>query len=232
MENETKAAAPFTFGDAAELVANIGLLPLAPLIPEHPSLKGLTREEDWHTDTELDPWKWRVRFPGEGTAAYGKFLKKKAVLVAREWFPYFAAAFGSALTLKERYDNGLSGREALTILEIIEENEGIETRQLRASAEMKAKEKKTAFDNALNELQGSVDIVISGVRPRLNADGEKNGWNSTSFETAAHWMRESGMAPFAGDKEEAIAWLKARIEPVWTPAAATWIQKIWAKTTK
>ncbi|SEN89744.1 hypothetical protein SAMN04487895_103353 [Paenibacillus sophorae] len=230
MLHEAKAGAPFTFDDAAELVTNIGILPLAPLIPEHPSLKGLTREEDWHTDTELDPWQWRVRFPGEGKAAYGKFLKKKAVLVAREWFPYFPAALGSSLTLKERYDRGLSGREALTVLEIIEGKEGIETRQLRSEAEMKAKEKKTAFDNALNELQGSVDIVISGVRARLNADGDKNGWNSTSFETAAHWMRESGMEPFAGDKEEAIAWLNARIEPVWSPEATAWIQKLWAKT--
>lgn len=77
MVQEATPAASFTFEDAAELVAHIGILPLAPLIPEHPSLKSLTREEDWHTDTELDPWQWRVRFPGEGQATYGKFLKKR-----------------------------------------------------------------------------------------------------------------------------------------------------------
>ncbi|MFD1774918.1 AlkZ-related protein [Paenibacillus rhizophilus] len=228
MVQEATPAASFTFEDAAELVAHIGILPLAPLIPEHPSLKSLTKEEDWHTDTELDPWQWRVRFPGEGQAAYGKFLKKKAVLVAREWFPYFAAVSGNARTFKDRYNSGLASREAFSILEIVERNEGIETRQLRAEAEMKAKEKKTAFDNALNELQGSVDIVISGVRPRLNADGAKNGWNSTSFETAAHWMRETGIEPFAGTREEAALWLKARMEPVWSKAAMTWIHKLWA----
>lgn len=222
------APASFTFEDAAKLVSQIGILPLAPLISDHPSLKSLTKEEDWHTDTELDPWKWRVRFPAEGLAAYGKFLKKKAVLVDREWFPYFAAVLGNARTFRERYSSGLAGREAHVILEIIENNEGIETRQLRAEAGMKAKEKKTAFDNALNELQGSADIVISGVQQRLNADGAKNGWNSTSFETAGHWMRGTEIEPFPGTREEAVLWLKARMEPVWTPDAMAWIHKCWA----
>ncbi|NJJ38748.1 hypothetical protein [Paenibacillus apii] len=222
------APASFTFEDAAKLISQIGILPLAPLIPDHPSLKSLTKEEDWHTDTELDPWKWRVRFPAEGLAAYGKFLKKKAVLVDREWFPYFSAVLGNVRTFRERYSSGLAGREAHVILEIIENNEGIETRQLRAEAGMKAKEKKTAFDNALNELQGSADIVISGVQQRLNADGAKNGWNSTSFETAGHWMRGTGIEPFPGTREEAVLWLKARMEPVWTPDAMAWIHKCWA----
>lgn len=60
-----------------EIVAKIGILPLATLIPEHPSLNGLTKAENWHTGSELDPWSWRVRFPGEGLAGYGKFVKKK-----------------------------------------------------------------------------------------------------------------------------------------------------------
>lgn len=66
-----------TFEEMAEVVARLGIVPLAPLIPEHPSVNGLTLAENWHTDTELDPWRWRVRFPGEGLAGYGKFIKKK-----------------------------------------------------------------------------------------------------------------------------------------------------------
>lgn len=66
-----------TFEEMAEVVARLGIVPLASLIPEHPSVNGLTLAENWHTDTELDPWGWRVRFPGEGLAGYGKFIKKK-----------------------------------------------------------------------------------------------------------------------------------------------------------
>ncbi|WNS45100.1 hypothetical protein [Paenibacillus sp. MMS20-IR301] len=214
-----------TFEEMAEVVGRMGIVPLAALIPGHPSVNGLTLAENWHTGSEQDPWGWRVRFPGEGLAGYGKFIKKKAVLVSREWLPAYLAAAGSTRTLEERYDSGLATKEALTLLQIIREQEGIETRQLRAMADMKAKEKKTAFDNAVTELQGMLDIVISGVKQRLNADGEPNGWNSTSYETTGRWMHEAGMMPFEGTREEAIAWLRSQMDGVWTPEAIAWINK-------
>ncbi|NQX47632.1 hypothetical protein HQN87_20115 [Paenibacillus tritici] len=210
----------------AEVVGRLGIVPLASLIPEHPSVNGLTLAENWHTDTELDPWGWRVRFPGEGLAGYGKFIKKKAVLVSRGWLPAYLAAAGPQQSLEERYESGLATREALTLLQIIRANEGIETRQLRSIADMKAKEKKTAFDNAVTELQGSLDIVISGVKQRLNADGEPNGWNSTSFETAGHWMKEAGIQPFEGTREEAVTWLRSGMDGSWAPEAIAWISKV------
>lgn len=214
-----------TFEEMAEVVAKLGIVPLAPLIPGHPSVNGLTLAENWHTGSGLDPWGWRVRFPGEGLAGYGKFIRKKAVLVSREWLPAYLAAAGSPRSLEERYDSGLATREALTLLQIIREHEGIETRQLRSMADMKAKEKKTAFDNAVTELQGTLDIVISGVKQRLNADGEPNGWNSTSFETSGQWMNDAGIEPFEGTREEAVAWLRSRTDGSWTPEAIAWISK-------
>ncbi|WP_379134333.1 hypothetical protein [Paenibacillus sp. sgz500958] len=214
-----------TYEEAAEVVARFGILPLASLIPEHPSVNGITKAENWHTGSDLDPWLWRAQFPGDGLAAYGKFIKKKAILISREWFPAYMAAIASTASLQERYNNGLCSKEALLLFNIIEEEEGIETRRLRSKAEMKATEKKTAFDNAVTELQGSLDIVISGVKERHNADSEKNGWNSTSFETAEHWMAETGLAPFNGTRNEAIEWLKAEMDKVWSPAAQAWIYK-------
>lgn len=215
-----------TFEEMAEVVARLGIVPLAGLIPEHPSVNGLTLAENWHTDTELDPWRWRVRFPGEGLAGYGKFIKKKAVLISREWLPAYLAAAGPQRSLEERYKSGQATREALTLLEIIRANEGIETRQLRSMADMKAKEKKTAFDNAVTELQGSLDIVISGVKQRVNAAGEPNGWNSTSYETTGHWMQEAGISPFAGSRDEALVWLRGRMEEAWAPEAIAWTTKV------
>lgn len=214
-----------TFEEAAEIVAKIGILPLATLIPDHPSLNGLTKAENWHTGSELDPWSWRVRFPGEGLAGYGKFVKKKAILVSSEWFPAFVAAVGSTKSIEERYNDGLASREAVTLLQIIRERQGIDTRILRVEADMKAKEKKTAFDNAVTELQASLDIVISGVKERQNAEGEKNGWSSTSFETVSHWMEDNGLSSFEGDSEEAIGWLHSKMNGVWSPAAIAWMNK-------
>ncbi|WP_060859519.1 AlkZ-related protein [Paenibacillus riograndensis] len=215
-----------TYEEMKEVIDQLGIVPLAALIPGHPSVNGLTKAENWHTDTELDPWAWRARFPGEGLAAYGKFIRRKAVLVAREWFPAYAAAAGSTQSLEERYDSGLCSREALTLLQIIRDNQGIETRELRKLADMKAKEKKTAFDNAVTELQGTLDIVISGVKERHNAEGEKNGWNSTSFETASHWMAENHIPEFKGTRDEAIVWLRNRMEGKWSPASVSWLGKV------
>ncbi|AIQ47494.1 hypothetical protein R70723_17585 [Paenibacillus sp. FSL R7-0273] len=215
-----------TFEEMTEVVSRLGILPLAQLIPGHPSLNGLTKAENWHTGSELDPWSWRARFPGEGLAGYGKFIRKKAILVSREWFPAFVKAVGSPTELEERYNNGLASREAVQLLQIIRGNEGIETRELRTLAEMRAKEKKTAFDNALNELQGTADIVISGVKARLNAEGEVNGWNSTSFETAGHWMKENSLHVFGGSREEASEWLQTAMEARWSNEAKVWIRKV------
>jgi hypothetical protein len=214
-----------TFEEAVGIVAKVGILPLANLIPDHPSLNGLTKAENWHTGTELDPWSWRVRFPGEGLAGYGKFIKKKAILVSSGWFPAFVAAVGSTKSIEERYNDGLASREAVTLLQIIRERQGIDTRILRTEADMKAKEKKTAFDNAVTELQASLDIVISGVKERQNAEGEKNGWSSTSFETVSHWAEDNGLSSFEGDREEAIAWLHSKMNGIWSPTAIAWTNK-------
>lgn len=214
-----------TFEEAAEIIAKLGIVPLAQLIPEHPSINGLTKPENWHTGSEQDPWGWRVRFPVEGLAGYGKFIKKKAVLISSEWFPVFVAAIGSTRTLEERYNNGLSSRESVTLLQIIRDNQGIDTRRLRVLGEMKAKEQKTAFDNALTELQGSLDIVISGIQGRFNEMGETNGWSSTAFETASHWMDQNGITSFDGSREEAILWLHSKMDGSWSPAAIAWINK-------
>lgn len=218
-----------TFEEAAAIVAKIGILPLATLIPEHPSLNGLTKAENWHTGSELDPWSWRVRFPGEGLAGYGKFVKKKAILVSRDWFPAFVAALGSNKSIEERYNDGLASREAVALLQIIREHQGIDTRILRAEANMKAKEMKTAFDNAVSELQASLDIVISGVKERKNAEGEKNGWSSTSFETVSHWMEDNGLSTFEGDRGEAVAWLQSGMSDIWSPSAMAWTNKAFSR---
>ncbi|SET28759.1 hypothetical protein [Paenibacillus sp. NFR01] len=214
-----------TYEEMAEVLNRMGIIPLAGLIPEHPSLNGLTKEENWHTGSEQDPWGWRVRFPGDGLAAYGKLIKKKAVLIAREWVPAFAKAIGSDKELEERYNSGLASKESLALMRIIREQPGIETRELRSRAEMKAKESKTTFENALTELQGNFDIVISGVKARINAEGEESGWKSTSYEPADIWMVQNGIEPFEGTREEAIVWLRGHMESSWTREAVRWIEK-------
>ncbi|WP_019423189.1 AlkZ-related protein [Paenibacillus sp. OSY-SE] len=215
-----------TYDEAVKVMQEVGILPLAKLIPDHPSLSGITKEEQWHSDTEFDPWRWRVRFPGDGTAAYGKFLKKKAVFIARDLVPLVYAILGSARSGQERYEDGLLSKAACELLAIIDAQQGIETRSLRAAAGMKAVDKKKEFDQAVIELQGTMDIVISGVKARRNEAGEINGWNSTSYETMPHWMEQTRIEAAAIPIAEAKERLHGRLSQSSSAEAMAYMGKI------
>ena len=203
-----------------------GLLPLAPLIPDFPSLNSITSQEDWHSETEFDPWIWRTRFSSDGVAGYGKFIKKKSILVSRQLLPYMKKVLGYHESVEERYFSGSVSREALILYKIISQEEGIDTRALRTKADMKEKDKKKLFDNALVELQGTMDIVISGILEKKNAAGEKNGWSSSAFETYDSWATRNKIDPIQMDKEGAKNYLIAHFENVCGSESVKKIKKI------
>ena len=196
-----------TYEEAIQVIEEVGFLPLAPLVPEFPALNTITAPESWHSDTENDPWIWRTRFAVEGVAGYGKFIKKKSVLISRDLLPYFKAVLGSYEKVEERYQKGNISREALTLYRIINDAGVIDTRELRTLAGLREKEYKRMFDNSLLELQGTMDIVISGIKEKTNAEGEKNGWSSTSFETYDSWASRFKIEAIAVEKENAREYL-------------------------
>lgn len=215
-----------TYEEAIQVIEEIGLLPLAPLVPELPSLNAITAPESWHSDTEFDPWIWRTRFSVEGVAGYGKFMKKKSVLISRTLLPYFKAVLGSYETVKVRYKKGIVSREALALYQIISEEGVIDTRELRTIAGLRDKEHKKVFDNALLELQGTMDIVISGIKEKINAEGEKNGWSSTSFETYDSWTSRNKIEAMAVEKEKAREYLLNHFQGVASENAVKKLKKI------
>lgn len=197
-----------TYEEAKEVICEVGFLPLAPLIPNYPSLEGITAKEQWHSDTEFDPWLWRVKFPVDGVATYGKFVKKKSILISRELLPFVKVVLGSDKSLKERYEDGLVSRESLELYTLISEDEGIDTRVLRMKAGMKEKEMKRVYDNGILELQGSMDIVVAGSKMKTNESGEKNGWSSTAYETMEFWASNYQIEFTNLSKQDARAELK------------------------
>lgn len=192
-----------TYQEAIDVIEEVGLLPLSTLIPDYPSLNSITLSEHWYSDTEFDPWIWRTKFSSDGVAGYGKFIKKKSVLVSRQLLPYVKSFLGSNYSVEERYSNGNISKEALEIYKLIGKEEGIDTRALRVKVGLKESHKKRIFENALLELQGAMDIVISGIQVKKNVDGEKNGWNSTSYETYDSWSSRNKIETFEQDREEA-----------------------------
>jgi uncharacterized small protein (DUF1192 family) len=196
-----------TYEEAVKVIEEIGLLPLSPLIPDFPSLNSITSQDSWHSETEFDPWIWRTKFSTDGVAGYGKFIKKKSVLVSRTLLPYVKKVLGFNESIEERYFNGKVSKEAFNLYKIISLEEGIDTRSLRTKADLKEKDKKKIFENALLELQGTMDIVISGIQEKKTVDGEKNGWSSTAFETYDSWASRNNIDIIDMDKDEAKKYL-------------------------
>ena len=215
-----------TYEDALEVIKEVGLLPLSPLIPNYPSLDSITSKEHWYSGSDLDPWLWRAQFPVDGVAAYGKFIKKKSVLISRQLLPLVNVVLGSKESVAERYHDGLVSREAFEIYTLISEEEGIDTRVLRAKAGMKNKEKKKPFDHALLELQGSMDIVVAGTKEKTNVSGERNGWSSTSFETLDYWSENNQVDLKDMEMGEAKGALKNHFIKIGSPESLKALGKI------
>ncbi|MGW7160411.1 AlkZ-related protein [Paenibacillus taichungensis] len=217
-----------TYEEAVQRIEAVGLLPLAPLFPEYPSLSSITPQENWHKDNELDPWLWRSRLAEEGIAAYGKFLKKKAILVSREYFPWVHRLLADSRVMEEQYDAGLLSREAFKLYEIIEKQEGIDGRKLRSLAGFGAKEDKKAFDQGLLDLQSMCAIVICGTKEKEGLAEGKVAWNSSAYETSGCWMKRQGIEPFEGSVADASELLVQQLEKHTSAAALTKIKKSFA----
>jgi hypothetical protein len=215
-----------TYDEAIGVIKELGFLPLAPLIPHFPSLDSITLKEQWHSGSEFDPWLWRAQFPADGIAAYGKFVKKKSILISRELLPLIRVILGNKHSVKKRYEDGVLSKEALDLFVHIRDEEGIDTRVLRVKAGMKDKEKKKSFDNALLELQGSMDIVISGTKEKRNLMGEKNGWSSTSYETMENWTKKNNLEEINIKTEEAKKELKNHFVKICSPESMITLKKI------
>ena len=214
-----------TYEEACHVIEDLGVVPLSSFIPGHPSLVSITQEAAWHTGTGTDPWLWRDRFAGEGVAAYGRFLAGKPLLISREMFPLVRCLLAPSETVADRYAAGNLSRPAARIYECIRENEGIDVRTLRMLTGMQGTSDKRAFDGSLTDLQGTSDIVISGISERLNEHGNKSGWNSTCYMLADHWMELHGIASVLFTREEAKTKLYAWIEQRWDENAIRYFKR-------
>ena len=219
-----------TYEEAIEAVDKFAILPLADCVPDHPSITALVPSDSWHTGQPSDPWQWRVRFPVDGKAAYGKFFKQKAILIAPDLFPYIKAWKYDAMSVHERYEAGLIPKDALLLHELIMEAGEIDTRELRARAGMKAKERKADFERALLVLQESLEIVMTGVKEKMNRDGEKSGWSSMAYGTADFWMNSKGIEPWLGDRKTAQAYLMDRLGAACSQKALSFFMKLYSLT--
>lgn len=168
-----------------ELVQTYKIFPFASFVPDYPSLTALTVHNDWHKETDTDPWGWRIRIAQDGEAAYGKFFGDKACFIDKALFPAIQTALTNNKTVEERYYDGLISHTAWRMYNIIIENEHIDSRELRKLSGLHEKDSKREYDKALVELQNNADVVITGSAKSSENDA---GWNSMCFMSANAWL--------------------------------------------
>jgi hypothetical protein len=147
-------------------------------------------------------------------------------LIARELVPAVKSTNGHQASMEQRYADGLISRTMLDLQQLIEANPGIETRDLRKLSGLDGADHKKTYDQAITELQAGMDIVISGVKQRLNNNGDKNGWNSTSFETAEHWLSTNQIDTNPIDVNDAKQQIQNWLQPRCNPEAIKWFSKL------
>ncbi|WP_419875318.1 AlkZ-related protein [Candidatus Pristimantibacillus sp. PTI5] len=212
-----------TYPEFVQLVGQYKIFPFSDLIPEHPSLTSVVPSDSWHTDTELDPWLWRVKIVKDEHAAYGKFFGTKASFIHVDLFPMIPMLLSQGKSVEERYSSGLLSQNARNIYRIIKEAGNIDSRNLRKESNLTAKEQKKDYERALVDLQNYADIVITGAQ---ESDFE-GGWSSMCFESSDHWLYEtlSGAPEAPRHLAEAKAVAKAELGAVCTEKALKYLDK-------
>jgi hypothetical protein len=212
-----------TYPEFVKLVGQYKIFPFSDLIPEHPSLTSVVPSDSWHTDTELDPWLWRVKIVKDEHAAYGKFFGSKLSFIHIDLFPYIQPLLTLGESVDERYSSGLMSQHAKNIYHIIKEAGNIDSRLLRKESQLTTKEQKKDYDRALVELQNFADIVITGAQ---ESDFE-GGWSSMCFESSDHWLRVTlgKELPATDDLAKARAFVNAELSEVCTEKALKYLNK-------
>ena len=171
--------------ELADYVRKVGFLPLfGNTIPGF-SVEEMTEGQYWWTGDRRDPWAWREELCKYDDIAYGKFFRRKAGFIAKEWFPAFANARRDGYDFDSRYDDGLASMHQKLIMDQFLE------KPLIASPEMKVtggftSENVKHFDPTLLELEMLTYLMVNEFTRKRNKKGEEYGWSIAIYTTPEH----------------------------------------------
>ncbi len=220
----------FSIDELKKRVSDYGILPLGLGQKDGFSLYGMSGEGiRWHTGEEkTDPWEWRKIIAAEGELLYGKLCQKSAAFVSREWYPVLMNYRRQGYDFDAAYEDGLISRKEKKIMDLFFEKDVLlpayEVKRLAGF--QKGGEK--GFDTVITSLQMKGYLIVRGLIPKRNRNGEPYGWPVSVYSTpeallgndfmqqayledpfdslnrfASHLMEQTGMS-----KEDALFLLK------------------------
>ncbi len=156
---------------AAEYIAERGFVPLAPL--PHlalPSLSEADIREPWPGyDISDGAWHWKETLPAAKLCAYQKLFRNRGIFISWRLFPSFYLLYGPQDSYEENYQAGALERMAYRVLQIIEKEGPLSSRDLWRKARWEFGGNRTRFEGVLTALQHGFYITVAG--------GSLEGWS-------------------------------------------------------
>lgn len=163
-------------GQLAELVREIGFLPLFRCEIEGFSLQECTPAGYWFVKDVKGPWEWREEVAEAGEIAYAKLFNKKAGFISKEWYPDFANYRRDGYDFDARYDDGLASMPSKRIMDVLlEHGEGLLSSDLKQRAGF-VKDAAKGFDTAMTLLQMQTYITARKFEYKQDKEGRPYGW--------------------------------------------------------
>lgn len=174
-----------TAEEMAELVQEIGFMPLF-----ENGISGFSVEEHtparlWFSETEDGPWEWKGPVIQNKNCTYGKFFQGKMGFVSMQWFPEYANVCRGGLDFGEQYEEGMIPNTDRLIYDMIREDGPQLTRDLKRKGGF-GKDGKKGFDGSLARLQQKTYVVISNFEYALDRQGVPYGWGMARYDIPEH----------------------------------------------
>ena len=156
------------------------------------------------TNQDEGCWEWKGPVIREKTTAYGKFYNRKAGFISLPLLPHFLNYRRNAYPVKE-------GSTEEMILEIIRENDGISSTELKRwihgplNSDRTAEDlvtlspsgsyKRKSIEGPLQRLQMGGHLLISNFEYKYTRRGERYGWGVAVYSTPELWFGRSFDTP-------------------------------------
>jgi hypothetical protein len=132
------------------------------------------RRKDWPW------WNWKQTLPEKKACYYAKVLRRKGTFISWRFFPAFYAVYGGRDSYEQQWRAGLLDRTQKRLLEILERDGPLMTKELRLAYGPPGKENTRRVLHALEELQARFQVCPAG--------GDTEGWSHHNWDLVERWV--------------------------------------------
>ena len=145
------------------------------------SVEELCPLELWFAEGVDGPWEWKGPAAKSGRCIYGKFFRKKAGFVSREWMPDFVNLRRNGYDFDARYDDGLAPYQDKELYETL-----IAQGAILSSGLKRLSGSPSGFDTSITRLQMQSYVCIGDFIYRKDKFGRPYGWGIAQYTTPEH----------------------------------------------